>query len=334
MNTEVFNQELLSFHARKILRFYRDVIYCHIASPARYSDTDDIKIDAAKKCHKVIVNHEENLNLILSYDYILNFLIKSRMIKAIESLGIHCDFDVLFYNYFLTKRNYDYILGKKPESEDVNKIESSKLICFLVLCACDYLNDIDVSESISNEIAYLIGYKEKLEHLLSLHDDLAMSEFNNMNYHEIIVDNNSFNPLVIERRIEILKNELLTKRNDGTKKERGFLSEVVKLFLKGGYEKGLGKAMNIISSSPLLNDYIDPRTVSRIVAKAKENKSKSDDLYGVYTMRINARGSEVTKIKREQSSAMISHKHGLINPLSCRKNFLILKFKAEIDDLQ
>ncbi|OBU10781.1 hypothetical protein [Morganella psychrotolerans] len=334
MGTDVFDQELLSFHARKILRFYRDVMYCHIASPARYSDPDDIKISAAEKCHKVIVDHEKNLNLKESYEYLSVFFVKSRMIKAFDSLGITCDFNIIFYNYFILMRNHSFILSSRPDGREVTKMENARLLCYLVLCICDYLDDVDVSEYISKEITCLLEYKEKLDYILSLHSDWFMHEFNDIKHHEVITDNNSFNPLIIERKIERLKNEMLTKRNDKTKKERELLSEIVKLLLKNGYDKHLNKAMNIISSSPLLKDYIDPRTVSRIMAKGKENKIKSDGIDKFYSLKINAKEDEVTKVKRGQYGGLAHRKYGGMDPLSCRKNFLILKFRDEIDNIK
>lgn len=334
MGTEMFDQKLLSFHARKILRFYRDVMYCHIASPARYSDSDDIKVSAAKKCHEVIVRHEINLNLKESYDYIYDFFVKARMLKAFDSLGINCDFNIVFYNYFILMKSHSIILSQKPCGEEIKKIESASLLCYLTLCICDYLDGIDIFDTISKELKCLLDYKEKLDCILSLHGDWFMHEFNDIKHHEIITDDNSFNPLIIERKIERLKNEMLTKRNDKTKNEREFLSEVVKILLRNGYDKCLSKAMNIISSSPVLKDYIDPRTVSRIIAKGKENKIKNDEVDKFYSLKINEKEDEITKIKRGQYSGLAHRKYGGMDPLSSRKNFLILKFKAEIEDLQ
>ncbi|PHM73516.1 hypothetical protein [Xenorhabdus kozodoii] len=334
MDVKSIDFDLINYHARKTLRFYWDIRLCMLASRTVSSDSIEDKMESAKKCEKILEKFAFDMKINESHKIINDFISTISINRALELLGIEYNSNVDFYEYSLSflsniqskKRNFD--------SYGFKQINDIRLLCTIVSRFAAYLAGFDLTSYFERKITFLEEYKEKLNEVLELNTHWILSSNTNEDYHNIINGDSNLNPIVIDSKINTLKNELITKRDDETKRERVLLSEIAKSLLTHK-KNNITRVLTLISASPILNNYIDPRTISRIVKKTKESKEKEDNSLIHYNEIISENKNKIKELEISQRYSTLAYKRGrqYVNPLSSRRNLLIHKFKYELENL-
>lgn len=329
--------ELVIYHAKKILRFIWDIYYCVTAAPTKRCDDNDRKILIARACDEIIRKEERKQDLRESYSYLSKFLDEFNLTRAIQSLGIDTDFNVDFYPFILeivnNNRNTSSYYKKKEISR--NMVTDLRVVCSVFFRIAQYLRNEDNVKYIEYKIAFLEDYKSKLEDLIQLNNHWILSDYNYREQFEITNSDNSFNPLWIETKINILRSELITSRNDQTKNDRALLASLAVLFIENGFEN-INKAINLIAASTVIDNYIDQRTVSRIISKAKSNNAKKREVLDEYDKALNEKRNRMISIIGSQIAYKYTRRGEKIfmNPLAGRRSFMLNKFNYEFELLK
>ncbi|EJD6615364.1 hypothetical protein AB7W46_08875 [Providencia rettgeri] len=335
--TDLDKIELVSYHAKKIYLFIWDIYYCVAAAPTKRNDDNDRKILIARACDEIIKKEEIRQGLKESYSYLSKFLEEVHLTKAIQSLGIDTDFNIDFYPFILeivnNNRNTSSYYKKNEISR--NMVADLRVVCSVFFKIASYLRNEDNVKYIEYKIAFLEDYKSKLEDLIQLNNHWILSDYNYSAQFKITNGDNSFNPLWIETEINILKSELITSRNDQTKNDRALLASLAVLFIENGFEN-INKAINLIAASTVIDNYIDQRTVSRIISKAKSNNIKKQEVLVGYDNALNEKRDRMRSIIDSQMAYKYTHREEKIfmNPLAGRRSFMLNKFNYEFELLK
>ncbi|MDE9566189.1 hypothetical protein KKI93_19630 [Xenorhabdus bovienii] len=334
MDVKSIDFDLINYHAGETLQFYWDIRLCMLASRTVSSDSIEDKMESAKKCEKILEKFAFDMKINESHKIINDFISTISINRALELLGIEYNSNVNFYEYSLSFLSNKQSKKRNFDSYGFKKINDIRLLCVIVRHFATYLAGFDLTSYFERKITFLEEYKEKLNEVLELNTHWILSSNTNEDYHNIINGDSNLNPIVIDLKINTLKNELITKRDDETKRERILLSEIAKSLL-AHKKNNIAKILTLISASPILNNYIDPRTISRIVKKTKENKEKKDNFLIYYNEIISENKNKIKELEISQRYFTLAYKRRgqYVNPLSSRKNLLIHKFKYELENL-
>ncbi|PHM64814.1 hypothetical protein Xsto_02565 [Xenorhabdus stockiae] len=231
MDIKSVDFDLIYYHTREILRFYRDIRLCMLASRTVSSDSIDDKMESAKKCEKILEKFAFDMKINESNKIINDFISTISINRALELLGVEYNSNVNFYEYSLSFLSNELSKKRYFDSYEFKQINDIRLLCLIVLRFAASLAGFDLTGYLGRKIAFLEEYKEKLEEVLKLNTHWILSSDTDEDYHNIINGSSNLNPIVIESKINTLKNELITKRDDETKRERILLSEIAKSLL-------------------------------------------------------------------------------------------------------